>query len=205
MASVPHIYLSSQIWTPKNSITRLNPNAIIKVQDVIQNIDEEWDAVVWERNVGQKLYCISFAPDDGSVTCGAEDGRLFNWDARSGATRGSPLTAHTSRVPSISYAPQKGLLVSGSWDKTVCVWDTNTKEMRCEATLSRAVNAVALSPDGALIAAGSADRAVHILDARTCAPARESLRSHTESVYAVVFSPDGSVLASASLVGIVRT
>ena len=167
MASVPHIYLSSQIWTPKNSITRLNLHAVFKVQDVIQNIDEEWDAVVWERNVGQKLHCISFSPDDGSVTCGAADAHIYSWDARSGATRGSMLAAHTERVSCLAHASKGGLLVSGSWDKAVRVWDTDTNEMRCEATLPKDVNAVALSPNGAVIAAGS-DFAVRILDADTC-------------------------------------
>ena len=101
MACVPHIYLSARLWLPKKSLTRQVLSKVFRHSDVIQNTEENWDAAVWERNIGQRLLCISFSPDDGSVTCGADDGRVYSWDPRSSASRGSPLAADTKHVSSI--------------------------------------------------------------------------------------------------------
>ncbi|MER7274258.1 Hsp70 family protein [Dactylosporangium sp. NPDC000244] len=57
------------------------------------------------------------------------------------------------------------------------------------------VNAVALSPGGRLLAAGSDDRRVRVWDLGT-GQVRHTLSDHDGPVRAVAFSPDGSLLAS---------
>jgi WD40 repeat protein len=56
------------------------------------------------------------------------------------------------------------------------------------------VHAVAFSPDGRLIATGSADKTIRIWDAAT--GERKDRISHTDPVYCLAFSPDGRTLAS---------
>lgn len=62
---------------------------------------------------------------------------------------------------------------------------------------TEAVTSVAYSPDGSLIASGSADNSVKIFDASTGSLLR-SLTGHTWDVSCVAFSPDGLTLASTS-------
>jgi WD40 repeat protein len=70
-----------------------------------------------------------------------------------------------------------------------------------------AVNAVAFSKDGSLVAAASNDRTLRLWDAKTGKPIRKPLRGHGDSVKGVAFNPadpGGGSLASASDDGSVR-
>ncbi|AGX86377.1 WD40 repeat domain-containing protein [Candidatus Symbiobacter mobilis] len=64
--------------------------------------------------------------------------------------------------------------------------------------------AVAYSPDGKVLASGSADNTVRLWDVATRKPLGEPLRGHEDIVSSVAFSPDGKVLASGSLDKTVR-
>jgi WD40 repeat protein len=59
------------------------------------------------------------------------------------------------------------------------------------------VNSVAFSPDGRLLASGSADRTIKLWDVASGSLVR-TLSGHTDWVTSVAFSPDGRLLASGS-------
>ncbi|MGV9770452.1 protein kinase domain-containing protein [Streptosporangium sp. NPDC003464] len=60
------------------------------------------------------------------------------------------------------------------------------------------VSAVAFSPDGKILAAGSGDDTVRLWDVATNTSIGRPLTGHTDSVYSVAFSPDGKILAAGS-------
>ena len=57
--------------------------------------------------------------------------------------------------------------------------------------------ALALSPDGTLIATGSYDQQIKLWSVQT-GEERKTLRGHNGAVFALAFRPDGQILASAS-------
>jgi WD40 repeat protein len=57
--------------------------------------------------------------------------------------------------------------------------------------------ALAISPDGALLATGSYDQQIKLWSAQT-GEERKTLRGHNGAVFALAFRPDGQILASAS-------
>ena len=65
------------------------------------------------------------------------------------------------------------------------------------------VYSVTFSPNGALLASASYDKAVRLWDAAT-GVALKTLEGHTNWVSTIAFSPDGAMLASASWDGTVR-
>ena len=69
--------------------------------------------------------------------------------------------------PVSAVAIQGNLIVSGSWDKTVKVWEYNENEWKCVETLeghSSSVTAVAISADGKRIVSGSEDNTAKVWD-----------------------------------------
>ena len=98
----------------------------------------------------------------------------------------------------MAFSSDGKLLVSGSDDNTVRLWDPMTGT--CRAILeghSDLVRAVAFSPDGELLASGSDDNTVRVWD-RTTGTCRATLKGHSKRIGAVAFSPDGKLLVSGS-------
>lgn len=68
----------------------------------------------------------------------------------------------------ITWSSDGARIASGSWDKTVQVWDVATgQNIFTYSGHSSSVNAVAWSPDGTRIASASDDRTVYVWQAIT--------------------------------------
>ena len=70
---------------------------------------------------------------------------------------GSPLQGHTDSVSSVAFSPDGRHIVSGSFDKTIRVWDVQTGGQVGNPLQGHtsSVNSVAFSPDGRHIVSGS--------------------------------------------------
>jgi len=97
-------------------------------------------------------------------------------------------SAHSNCVTSVGFSPDGATIVSGSWDKTIKVWDAGTLahcigslsprlstptlataslELKVEkqSAHSNGVTSVAYSPDGSTIVSGSEDQTIKVWDA----------------------------------------
>jgi WD40 repeat protein len=80
-----------------------------------------------------------------------------------------PLEGHTNWVTSVGFSPDGTHIVSGSYDKTIRIWDVRTGEevMKPLEGHTGSVASVGFSPDGTHIMSGSYDMTIRIWDART--------------------------------------
>lgn len=108
------------------------------------------------------------------------------------------LEGHTNWIRSVAFSPNGEILVSGSDDKTLILW--NTKTGQCLKTLeghTQRVWSVAFSPDGNTVASSSEDKTVRLWNIHT-GECSHVLQKHTHWVRGVAFSPNGKILASGS-------
>lgn len=160
------------------------------------------------------IYALDCAND--IIVSGSGDRSVRLWDARSGQCKkilgrinassgdnngNGPLDG----VTSVALSPDGGrLLASGSLDKVVRVYDTETGQLlsRFEGH-SDSVYSVAFSPDGRQLASGSFDRTIMLWNVGGGAQAshtrpRMVFQGHRELVLSVAYTPDGRYLVSGS-------
>ena len=138
------------------------------------------------------------------VAVGLESGNITILDGITGICT-SALSSHTGGVKSLTFSLDGTFLVSGSYDKTVILWDIQTGGViKTFHGHTDWVLSVSISPDCTTIASGSDDHKIHLWDAQS----REChgvIDGHNGSVHSVSFSPTNSqLLISASGDGTVR-
>jgi WD40 repeat protein len=111
-------------------------------------------------------------------------------------TPAQTLTGHSGEVYSVAISLDGKTLASGSFDRTIKIWNLVTGEkIRTLSGHSEAVQSVAISPNGRTLASGSLDHTVKIWNLATGELIR-TLSGHSEAVQSVAISSDGRILAS---------
>ena len=92
------------------------------------------------------------------------------------------LKEHTHNVLSVAFSRDRKTMASGSFDKTIILWDVATgKPMLTLKGHTGTVFSVAFSPDGKTLASGSADKTIILWDVATGKPML-TLKGHTGQV-----------------------
>jgi WD40 repeat protein/serine/threonine protein kinase len=179
---------------------------------------------VWDAATGQELLTlkgstsgvtsVAYSPDGRRLASGGRDNTVKVWDADTGQEM-LTLKGSTNGVTSVAYSRDGGRLAASSRDNTVKVWDAATgQELLTLKTHSKHAHVVggvpvvaegrgvAFSPDGRLLAAGSADDTVTVWDSVSGQELRTLV--HPNWVESVAFSPDGRCLATGSADNTVR-
>lgn len=165
---------------------------------------------------GSGVYAVAFSPDGAWLASAGQDCCVRLWDVKSGHLL-AVMQQHTHTVCALAFHPSGDMLASGSIDQSILLWKLTplrhaaVQEDRPQAEIlsgeilqagrlqghSHQVLCLAYSPNGALLASGSADSTIQLwttTEYRNVA----TLRGHSHWVRSLVFSPDSSRLYSGS-------
>jgi WD40 repeat protein len=96
------------------------------------------------------------------------------------------LRGHQDKVTSVAISPDSQMIVSGSQDGTVRLWDTQGNPIGQSLQGHQdAVTSVAISPDGQVIASGSQDRTVRLWDTQGHSIGEPFRRHEDRGVFAI--------------------
>ncbi|KAH7917352.1 WD40 repeat-like protein [Leucogyrophana mollusca] len=152
-----------------------------------------WDADTGRLEVlkcGGDVLCVAFSPDGSRIAVGLGDGFQVI-DVATGKSVVGPIEGHTDWVKSVVYSPDGRLLVTGSHDNSIRVWDSKTGVEVGKPMLGHEdwVFCISVTADGRRIASAGGDYTVRVWDLETRLQVGHSFEADY-LVQSVAFSPD---------------
>ncbi|MGK7896281.1 MAG: WD40 repeat domain-containing protein, partial [Xenococcus sp. (in: cyanobacteria)] len=199
-----------KLWRQEETtLRRLNvgfiPNFIRFSPDGTTIATGNWEGILlWNVENNQVRYLETRSTDnvsfslDGQILAIAGRHEIKLWNLATNKSK--TLEGHKENVSSVLFNPYEKLLASGSWDKTVKLWNFDNLDGHINKFCENKdyVSSLSFSPDGKLLAFGSWDGTVKLWPWNLECQAIETVITHGNRVQDVSFSPDGNMIASAS-------
>ncbi|NES23429.1 MAG: WD40 repeat domain-containing protein [Symploca sp. SIO3E6] len=153
-----------------------------------------------------QTYALAIHPEGSILASGHKFGTIKLWNLKTGTLLGS-IPAHTGAsnqapgrsnlsVSVLAYTPDGSILVSGSYDRTIKVWNQITGQLAYPPLRGHTgrIEAIAINPNGKVLASASRD-GVRLWNLQT-GELLAVLRGHGDWVKSLAFSKDGQLLAT---------
>ncbi|KAJ5689251.1 hypothetical protein N7462_003643 [Penicillium macrosclerotiorum] len=148
---------------------------------------------------GYAVLDVAVATDNARFASVGGDRQVFLWDVEQGNTT-RRWSGHNSRVEAVQFAGEgDSVVVSGSADTTINLWDTRSKDYKPIQTLSEATDTVSclhVHMSTYSIASGSYDGHVRVYDVRM---GKTTVDVLAHPVTSVRCSADGNALLASTL------
>jgi WD40 repeat protein len=131
----------------------------------VRGLSTEWGAC--SRTVSLAHEATAMSHWNNTVAVGLYSGDIIILSAITGS-QSTTLSGHSGWVASVTFSSDGVLLVSGSDDKSIKLWDIQTGGIITTFSgLSGIVNSVSISTDSTMIALGSGDHTICLWDIQT--------------------------------------
>ncbi|HAA27995.1 MAG TPA: WD40 repeat domain-containing protein [Cyanobacteria bacterium UBA8553] len=159
------------------------------------------------------IYALCLSHDGQILVSGGRDKILKVWNLYTASNHNSipptnrligdqllhTLTGHSQSINCVAISPDRKMLVSGSEDNTIKLWDLPAgKLLHTLEGHEAGVKSVAISPDGQVLASGSADHTIKLWQLSKIDAPTHTLTGHSDWVKCLAITPDGQMLASGS-------
>ncbi|KAG2045337.1 WD40-repeat-containing domain protein [Suillus americanus] len=171
----------------------------------------EWDMENGETILGpiktghKRVFTVVYSPDMTMFATAGYDGPPPNskypgtypvkiWDAKTGKLVAN-LKGHTDLVTCLVWTQT---LISGSADRSIRTWNTTTRKQIAvlDSGHTSSISAIAISPNGRILASASYDHTVQLWNLDNSQPIRSPLHHADASAFRVSFLADGKLLAT---------
>ncbi len=139
----------------------------------------------------ETVRAVAFSPGSETAFTGCDDGTVRTWDVAQGKEQGA-FDGHLGPVTCLVPSDDGTILLSGSLDTSVAVWDLARPPARAE--VAGGASAVAVSANHE-IAVGDRDGVIHVLNRRAGGPEAATLR-RPGPIFSLSMSPDGGTVLS---------
>jgi len=153
------------------------------------------------------IRAIDFSKDGNLLLTGSDDKTLKTFRLRQKKVKGrdrifadfnSSILGHTNWIRSAQFSPDARIIVSGSDDKSVKIWDVaKKKNLISFMDHLGIVKDVKFHPDGTSVASGSDDMKIKLWDLRS-KRLLQHYDAHDDSINKISFHPNGKYMLSAS-------
>jgi WD40 repeat protein len=171
---------------------------------------------IWDRETGQELHrldgppaaaanlalrggvegearILAFSPDGKTLAAGGSN-TIRMWDTATGKEQ-ALAGGHRGPLSVVGVSRDGKTLLSRGADRIVRCWDLADGRESSQFEEPSGTLSVAFSPDGHLVALGTANGTIGLFDAAT-GKAKGKLKGHVNGTASLVFAPDGKTLAS---------
>jgi eukaryotic-like serine/threonine-protein kinase len=142
------------------------------------------------------VYPVAYSPDGQWIASGSWDNTVRLWDAVT--MESCAILAHPGCVHSLAFSPDSAALVTAAVpDDSLRIWDVATAQLKRQLKARRNVlfQGIAVSPDGAHIAAKDEAGNATIMEAATGAVVHSFRTAVVRVKKSLAYSPDGRFLA----------
>ena len=141
---------------------------------------------------GNALFAIAFNPKSQSLATAGASGVVTIWNTAT-MTPIRALKGHEKGIRALAYLPDGRKLVTVGEDKTLRLWDLDTATEVGRHQSTSILNALAVSPDGSVILAGSESGTIDQFDPADVRTAKLRLPTRPEqgAIECLAFRPDG--------------
>jgi WD40 repeat protein len=159
-------------------------------------IDANSFSLIPVPRLSEKVSCVAFGAED-NIIFGSTQGDLIVCKSNENQYDFLSVQAHESQITSIAVSLDRKLIGSGSFDQKVKLWTQYENGYRSVGPVIEHngwARSVKFSPDSTLLASGSEDGTVHLVDLESYEQL-QVLECGVEAVLDIAFSPQGGVLA----------
>jgi WD40 repeat protein len=143
------------------------------------------------------IQTVALTPDESMLISADTSGVINLWDMATQQVTRQLVNGEGGDLIDTALSPD-GSLFAASSGNAVVMWNLGSGEQIYRVPTGESdIRALDFSPDGALLAVGSADQTIHLLNPTTGEPVGEPLRGHNAAVESLDFAPNGTLLASA--------